>query len=88
MMINRVPDFVYGSVRVFSSELATQTMPNKQHKKSVSMSESYHRRIQKKWLKRFGTKQGPGAYQVGPDCLVMHPDLVDMLKQDLAGGAQ
>lgn len=31
-------------------------MPVKKHKKTRHQSESYHRRVQKKWTKQYGTK--------------------------------
>ena len=51
------------------------------------MSEQYHQRVQKKWRKRFGTKEAPGAYELAGGVLVMHPDLVEMLKKETRGAA-
>jgi predicted protein tyrosine phosphatase len=82
-VINRIPGFVYGGVRVYANDLATQTAPRKQHKKTASMSEFYHQRIQKKWNKRFGMKQAPGCFQLADGTLVMHPDLLELLKQEV-----
>jgi hypothetical protein len=39
-------------MRVFESPLAR--MPARVHKRRRGMSEAYHRRVQKKWNKRFG----------------------------------
>jgi hypothetical protein len=35
----------------------TRTVPKKEHRWRPGMKMSYHRRIAKKWLKRYGTKQ-------------------------------
>ena len=35
----------------------TRTVPRKQHHWKPTMKMSYHKRIQKKWLKRYGVKQ-------------------------------
>jgi|GEM_PF-2364083 hypothetical protein len=86
-LASRAPDLAYGSVRVYSSNLATQTSPRKQHKKTASMSDSYHNRVQKKWLKRYGTKQVPGAYELAGGVLVMHPELVELLKREIGRAA-
>ncbi len=86
-MVNRAPDLVLGAsgVRVYSSEFAVVSAPKRKHKKSASMSETYHRRVQKKWLKRFGTEDAPGAFQLSDGSFVMHPTLVDRLRAELAG---
>ena len=35
----------------------TRTVPVKEHRWRIGMKLSYHNRISKKWLKRYGTKQ-------------------------------
>lgn len=38
-----------------SSLLYDMQVPARRHKKRRNQTEAYHRRVQKKWLKRFGT---------------------------------
>lgn len=58
------PLFAGGTLRVQESQYATKTEPEKSHKKRRNQSEAYHRRVQKKWTKRWGTKQVPCAYLI------------------------
>lgn len=65
--------------------------PNKIHKVRRWMSESYHRRIQKKWIKRWGYAQEPTAYilpaqktgfgDYAESLVVMHPILAAQLRE-------
>lgn len=56
-------------------------------------SPAYHRRIQKKWKKRYGTRLVPAAYMADFKALgmgqgmayIMHPALVVKLKQEILG---
>lgn len=56
---------ILGHIKVFESEYAR--LPAKRHKKRKWMRESYHRRIQKKWTKRWGTV--PAAFAFAADAL-------------------
>ena len=73
-------DLLYGGIRVISSPFAMVAEPIKKHTKTRSMSESYHARVQKKWTKRYGTKQVPGAYMT-PMGLVAHPVVLEAMKR-------
>jgi hypothetical protein len=53
-------------MKVIESPFAYMQVPNRQHKKRRWMSDAYHRRIQKKWRKRFGTHQEPCAIFMSP----------------------
>lgn len=70
-----------GGLRVKTSLLATKPEPVRQHIKRRNQTQAYHRRIQKKWTKRFGTKQVPAAYRIGANAfgfeemMVVHPDI-------------
>jgi len=68
-------------VRVFVSPNALKTTrrPRRVHHKTVSMSDNYHARIQKKWIKRFGFESEPCMYQT-PAGLFVHPDLIPQLR--------
>lgn len=64
-------------IRIFSSPYltdATITEPVKKHKPRRWMSERYHARIQKKWNKRFGTREVETAYMLNGG-LYMHPSM-------------
>lgn len=76
-----------GPLQVRESPLALQTVPVKRHKKRRNQTEAYHRRVQKKWTKRHGTKQVPTAYVIDNgviggygQTLVAHPSIVARLK--------
>lgn len=75
-------------INVTVHPLATMTEPNRKHKRRRWMSESYHRRIQKKWDKRFGTHQEPCAFFISPgavgmsgrDTLYVHPERMAVIR--------
>lgn len=74
--------------RIVSSPLATRSVPVRVHKKRRNQSDAYHRRVQKKWTKRFGTKLVPSSYLIDNQAiggtgrtLVMHPELVARLQR-------
>ena len=54
----------FGALRIVESPMAVQSVPKRAHKKRRNQTEAYHRRIQKKWTKRFGMKGVPCAYQI------------------------
>lgn len=74
------PTGTLGGVRVYSSPLAMTAVPRRKHIKSRSMSESYHRRIQKKWNKRYGLDYEPCAYMTA-DAVFVHPALMEQLRK-------
>lgn len=53
---------------------------NKVHKKKPWMRDSYHRRIQKKWDKRFGVKEQVYILQT-PYGFFVHPNTAKLLKE-------
>lgn len=55
-----------GPFKVYESAFLDCLIPVRQHVKRRTQSERYHKRIQKKWLKRFGRKQN--------DCVYMFSD--------------
>lgn len=81
------PATLYG-MRVFESPLAVTTVQNRPHKKRRGQSAAYHRRISKKWAKRYGATKKPGAYLVDAGIpglgsgrvWVMHPELLARLR--------
>ena len=72
---------ICSGVRVLESPHSYQTVPVREHKKSRSMTDSYHNRIQKKWRKRFGTKRIPGCYLLNGNTLIAHPEIIKQIKQ-------
>lgn len=79
-----LPVMVAG-MRVFQTPMATEPTdrPVRPHKKTRSMSEAYHRRIQKKWVKRFGYERKPCIFQT-PHGFFVHPALMPQLRAALA----
>lgn len=78
----------FGGLRLVESPMAMQSVsvPKRAHKKRRNQTEAYHRRIQKKWIKRFGVtvKQIPCVFQVDGGRFGMGSYLVvppGMLKQ-------
>lgn len=76
-----------GPLQVQESLLALETAPVRRHKKRRNQSEACHRRVQKKWTKRHGTKQVPAAYMMDNRfigghgrTLVVHPSIVARFK--------
>jgi len=62
----------------------------RKHEKKPGQSESYHKRINKKWRKRFGMTQIPCMYKIGAqytgtgrEALVVHPDLMPKLLESV-----
>ena len=67
------------------------TMPNKRHIKNKNMTEAYHRRIQKKWNKRFGVcyssmlEDGSVLEFRQANAIVMNRNSYNKLKRGLHG---
>lgn len=51
-----------GPFKVYESAFLNCLIPVRQHVKRRTQSERYHKRIQKKWLKRFGRKKNDSVY--------------------------
>lgn len=77
-------------LKIIESPLAQMPEPNRVHKRRRGMSERYHRRIQKKWNKRFGVRMVPCAIFMSPgavgldflggDKLVIHPERIGLIR--------
>lgn len=76
MMLNGTP--------IRESVLAVQSVPIRKHKKRRNQTEQYHRRIQKKWRKRFGEKAVPCAFVIDNSMfgktLIVHPSIMAQIK--------
>jgi hypothetical protein len=74
-------DLLYNGIQVIEHRLATVSVPIKEHKwNGRKERESYHKRIQKKWTNRFGTKQVPGCYMMAGK-MFAHPDVIKKLRE-------
>ncbi len=60
------------------------TIPNKRHFQNSNMSNFYHKRIQKKWNKRFGCKTERQIIKNG-DNLIAHPKTIELIKKNING---
>lgn len=74
------------------SALAVTFEPRRSHKKRKWMSAAYHKRIQKKWNKRFGRNEIPGCWVIDTGLLgvgsagkvlVVHPKLLAQMKSEM-----
>ncbi len=82
----------YG-VRIVESALCleTTTDPLRVHRRRRGQSASYHRRVQKKWTRRWGFVQRPCMFKVSPgaigldgdDYFLAHPSLSRKIRDDL-----
>ena len=65
-----MPGYIFG-IEVYESKFAMMPEQIKKHRK---------KRINKKWLKRYGTKQVPGMFMIaGKMCA--HPDILKEFKR-------
>lgn len=76
-------DNIFG-IKIHASPYCNRIVSVRQHKKRRNQSETYHRRVQKKWTKRFGTRTEKVAYFIsgqvfGREMIVMHPEHVALL---------
>lgn len=79
-MIFAPNSFIWQGMRFQVTPLAVHLVQVKRHKKN--------KRINKKWLKRYGRREEPCAYKMqdpfsGQDVLVIHPELFNKLKDEL-----
>lgn len=58
--------------------------PVRKHAARKGMKESYHKRVQKKWLKRWGTIKRPCMFKTNYG-YICHPALAAELRKMLAG---
>lgn len=76
----------WGPLRFKESTLATSAAPVRKHKRRRNQTDAYHRRVQKKWTKRFGTKLQPCVFQLDGgrfgmgSMLVVHPAIAARLR--------
>lgn len=73
------------------SWVAVLHAPRRTHRHRKNQSLAYHKRVQKKWLKRFGAKEVPTAYMLDTSALapwaargrilVCHPVIADQMRK-------
>ncbi len=79
----------FSNMRIVENSLAVWHAPNRVHAKKGSTA--YHRRIQKKWNKRFGTHEEPCIFVLNTaaltylgheaaEMLVCHPELMATIR--------
>lgn len=75
---------------VVSSVLSTILVPKRQHQeKPWHSGRVYHRRVQKKWNKRYGMFASPAVYMIdarliglgGRQTMIAHPDILAALEK-------
>ena len=60
-------------IRVVTSQLLLERdVPIREHKRRRNQSPAYHKRIQKKWTKRFGVKKEDFAVMFDPAAIGLH----------------
>lgn len=70
--------------KVYSSIHALERVPAKELKHKAWMQyRCYHRRVQKKWIKRYGYESRPTAYQT-PFGIVAHPAIIQQMRQQFS----
>jgi len=73
----------FNGVQIIESEHALERVgPYREHHKNKSMSESYHKRIQKKWIKRWGYKFKPCMLQTQHG-FIAHPLIYSQLVNEM-----
>lgn len=75
-------------IPMYESPLATESKPVRAHKKRRNQTEAYHKRVQKKWIKRFGRKNVPCVFIIDNSVLggigkrlIVHPALMPALRK-------
>jgi len=75
---------MHQGVRIFENMMCLEktTDPMRRHVKRPWMRDSYHARIQKKWIKRFGWVMKPAMFQT-PQGFICHPAIAGQLRIEL-----
>ncbi len=75
---------IYNGLMLYESISALEQTdkPLKIHKKKSWMRKNYHKRIQKKWLKRWGFFWKPAIF-ITQTAVFVHPALMPMVKKEL-----
>jgi len=74
----------FNTVNIQVSPLCVENTdePVKEHVRKSGMSYNYHRRVQKKWVKRFGYVKKPALYKTRGG-FICHPDIHALLIKEL-----
>jgi hypothetical protein len=72
----------FAGMKIIVNRYAVNEVPNRKHaSRRNNGKKAYHKRVQKKWQKRFGTHSEPGCWVLGNDTVAMHPTLYEKLKK-------
>ena len=56
-------------IQIVESSFCERNVPKRKHKHRRNQSAAYHLRVQKKWIKRFGTRKERFALMMNPGVL-------------------
>ncbi len=77
------PGYLGGVEIIVDANCSKDGPPVHPHKKTRHQSVFYHKRISKKWLKRFGFKKLPAAYDLLNGSIICHPAIYNEVKMRL-----
>ena len=78
--VNPVVGHLLG-VKVVKSWAAVSRVSVRKHKHRRGQSLAYHRRVQKKWDKRFGFDMKPCIYKLADGTLIVHPTTYEAMRR-------
>lgn len=81
------PSSLFG-VDIHASPYAVTRVQRRTHRWRRNQSEAYHRRINKKWLKRFGRIERPAIFKLGNGTITAHPSIVDRLRKEFGSDSR
>lgn len=82
MVNTEMTDYMLYGMKIIVNELLQETFQTIARVHTKYKDTSYHKRIQKKWIKRYGYQETP--YILKSDgCLYMHPNTVKLLRDKM-----
>ncbi len=75
----------FAGIRIIESDacLEETEVPRRKHTRKAWMRDSYHKRIQKKWTKRFGCEMRPVMFQTAQG-IICHPAIAQHLRAQIS----
>lgn len=70
-------------MQLFEAPRIPVIVPIRPHKKRRNQTEAYHRRIGKKWARRFGMRETAAVFRVG-DAIFAPPEVIAELRRTFA----
>lgn len=85
-LVGRTGMSLYGMRLLVSDHALEKTnQPKREHAAKPWMrGRCYHKRIQKKWAKRFGMVMKPCYFQLGRNTLIAHPSIAKEIRAAIA----